>query len=186
MIRGGKRRNEEQQQQHQWLWRQKLATAYEIIIDAPRRLQLQALRFLASPRLTSPDQTDMHPSNSRDAHQRLNEEKRIKNRCRRRNISRTYDAQTRKKINKYAVAAITVLPSAMFPSIRMKSPYNNNTSRQQPKLNILFLSLSLSLCFTFHFIRSILSQRFFACCFLSRFLLLWLRAKRTDRFQSLV
>lgn len=26
--------------------------------------------------------------------------------------NKTYDAQTRKKINKYAVAAITVLPSA--------------------------------------------------------------------------
>lgn len=142
-----------------------------------------AFSCLASPCLTSPDQTDMHPSNSRDAHQRLNEEKRIKNRCRRKNISRTYDAQTRKKINKYAVAAITVLPSAMFPSIRMKSPYNNNTSRQQPKLNILFLSLSFSLFYvpfhSKHFITT------FFCMFFSLSIFIALIAGQANRSFSI-
>lgn len=38
---------------------------------------------------------------------------------------RAYDAQTRKKINKHAVAAITVLPTALYHAIHINS--NNNT-----------------------------------------------------------
>lgn len=48
-----------------------------------------------------------------DAHQRLNEKKNAQHK-REKKPPRTYDTQTRKKINKHAVAAITVLPSAWF------------------------------------------------------------------------
>lgn len=110
--------------------------------------------------------------------------------ARKHNQFRTYDAQTRKKINKHAVAAITVLPSAMLPSIRMKSPasYNNNSSRQQPKLNIFSLSrLGCALLFL-HFISF---KVFYHNVFFSHFVFaFWIfmaliaAAKRTHHFQS--
>lgn len=66
--------------------------------------------------------------------------------------SRTYDTQTRKKINKHAVAAITVLPSAQPQQLLARKIHITTQHRQQqPKLNMFFFLFRF---LSVHFIRS--------------------------------
>lgn len=109
--------NSSSSNQHPWLWRQKLATIYEIIIECPKA----TFNYKHCVYLATSNRYASHVIRTSHYVWMQNDERESKKKAKK----RAYDAQTRKKINKHAVAAITVLPTALYHAIHINS--NNNT-----------------------------------------------------------